>query len=135
MSDNPTFRRPPLVGVDLVEPNRLAARLEANPQLRDELFHPGEIRYCEAQAEPIEHLAGRFCAKEAVMKALGADRWDPLDVEVVQGGDVTELRLHDELLERSWELGVEVSISMSHLPSIAIAVALARSVGPVQVEE
>ncbi len=119
------------MGVDLVEPQRLAERLEANPRLRDTLFRPGEIIYCDAQTAPIQHFAGRFCAKEAVMKALGSDGWDPLDVEVIEGGDRTELRLHDDLLQRSRDLGVEVTVSISHLPSMAVAVALARNVSSV----
>jgi holo-[acyl-carrier protein] synthase len=114
--------------VDLVEPDRLERRLKNNPRLRDTLFHPGEIEYCEAQPDPIQHLASRYCAKEAVMKALGADAWDPLDVEVVGGGEQTELRLHHDLLLRARQLRVEVTISMSHLPTMAIAVAMARAV-------
>jgi phosphopantetheinyl transferase (holo-ACP synthase) len=69
------------------------------------------------------------------MKALGVNGWDPLDVEVIKGGELTELRLHHDLLSRSRDLGVEVSVSISHLPSMAVAVALAKSVPPPQDEE
>lgn len=117
----------PLIGIDLVDPERLRDRLERSPALRDELFHPGEVAYSETQAAPIECLAGRFAAKEAVVKALGLDGFDPLDVEVVDGGESCSVRLHGAAAERATELGLWVSISMSHLAGLAVAVAQARS--------
>lgn len=60
----------PLIGIDLVDPKRLEARLRRAPELAAELFHPGELAYSRTQAEVIESLAARFAAKEAVVKAL-----------------------------------------------------------------
>ncbi len=77
---------PPHVGIDLLEPNRLVERLQRNESLGDILFTDQEREYCAGQLRPEEHLAARFCAKEAVIKALGIDGWDPLDVEIVGGG-------------------------------------------------
>jgi len=116
----------PFVGVDILEPNRLADRLRAHPDLIFTIFRSGEIDYCESQANPIEHLASRFCAKEAVMKALGLDGWNPLDIEVASGGDEVSLILHDEARSHAEHMGVRVTISMSHLESLAMAVALAQ---------
>ena len=115
----------PLIGVDLVEPDRLRDRLDRTAGLREMLFTPGEVEYCDAQPDPAEHLAARFCAKEAVVKALGLDGWDPVDIEVVGGGNSIELRLHGDVLRRAQDLRVRVTISMSHLPGMAVAVALA----------
>jgi phosphopantethiene--protein transferase domain len=126
VSDFPTIPAP-LIGVDMVEPDRLGDRLARTPTLRKELFLSGELEYCDAQNDPTMHLAARFCAKEAVKKALGLDAWDPLDIEVVDGAERVHLRLHADALRRAEELGVEVTISLSHLPSMAIAVALAQS--------
>jgi len=114
------------VGVDLVEPERLAERLDGNPALRTVLFRAGELTYCDSQNEPEQHLAARYCAKEAVKKALGLDAWDPLDIEVVGGGEPVGILLHDDAQRRATELGVQVAISMSHLPGMAVAVAMAR---------
>lgn len=116
----------PLIGIDLVEPGRLRERLQRNPALREELFLVGELAYADVQHEPSKHLAARLSAKEAVIKALGIDGWDPLDVEVTGGGETAELLLHGAVLARAEELGVEVTISMSHLDSMAAAVAMAR---------
>lgn len=131
LSDFPTSAgvadttRPPLIGLDLVEPARLQQRLERNSELARELFHSDELRYCEQQPEPYQHLAARFGAKEAVIKALGIDGWDPLDVQIVGGGEQISLCLHGEVAKRAAALGVEVTISLTHLPAIAGAIALA----------
>lgn len=119
-------RDPPLIGIDVVEPERLAERIARHPRLRSELFRDGEVEYSERQAKPSEHLAARYAAKEATVKALGMDGFDPLDIEVVEGGERTRLRLHGDAAKCAAELAVDVSISLSHLPGIAAAVALAR---------
>lgn len=121
--------RPPFVGIDLIEPARLRRMLERNSTVRDDLFRPGELAYAEAQHDPIMHLAARFAAKEAVVKALGIDGWDPLDIEVTGGGEETDLVLHGEVHRRAAELSAEVTISMSHVEVMAAAVAIARPVG------
>lgn len=112
--------------MDLADPQRLADRLRRTPALAEELFHLGERVYAESQPNPIEHLAARFAAKEAVIKALGIDGFEPLDVEVLEGGERCDVRLHGTAAHRAAELRVTVSISLTHLGSIAGAVALAR---------
>ena len=116
---------PPLVGMDLLEPERLRERLAHTPSLRSTLFTAGETAYCDSQPEPDLHLAARFCAKEAVIKALGIDGWDPLDVEIVGGGPNVTVELHGQLGDRAALLGLTVSVSMTHLETMAGAVALA----------
>jgi holo-[acyl-carrier protein] synthase len=114
------------VGVDAVEPARLQQRLERNPSLEAELFTVGERAYCASQARPIEHLAVRFCAKEAVVKALALDGFDPLEVEVLDPAPAPVIQLHGDVAARAAALGVHVVISLTHLESIAIAVAIAE---------
>lgn len=120
---------PPYVGIDLLEPDRLAERLRKNPALGPTLFTDHEREYCDAQHNPHEHLAARFCAKEAVIKALGIDGWDPLDVEITGGGPDVGVRLLGDVAARATQLGVTVTISMTHLAGVAAAVALARPAG------
>lgn len=117
----------PRVGIDLVDPGLLADRLGKNPELEETLFRAGETAYAQSQRHPIQHLAARFAAKEAVMKALGVHGWDPLDIEVTDGGEDVGLCLHGDIRERALQLNVEVTISMTHLDSLAGAVAMARS--------
>ncbi len=119
---------PPLIGIDIVDPRRLAKRMQRTPALADELFHPGEQAYAATQPRPIENLAARFAAKEAVTKALGLDGFEPLDVEVLEGGERCAVSLHGLAAERARELAVAVTVSLTHLESMAAAVALARPV-------
>jgi holo-[acyl-carrier protein] synthase len=116
----------PLIGIDLADPRRLADRLDRVPSLADELFHPGERAYAATQARPIESLAARFAAKEAVVKALGLDGFDPLDVEILHGGERCGVALHGAAAERAELLGVTVTISLTHLDSMAAAIAFAQ---------
>jgi holo-[acyl-carrier protein] synthase len=114
----------PMIGIDLVETSRIASKLEKS--VVDDLFLSGEISYATSQPDPAQCLASRYAAKEAIIKALGIDGWDPLDIEILGGGEQTDVRLHGAVRERSDELGVNLAISMTHLASIAGAVALAR---------
>jgi holo-[acyl-carrier protein] synthase len=117
---------PPMIGIDLVDPRRLEDRLARTPALADELFHHGERAYADSQPQPVECLAARFAAKEAVIKALAIDGFDPLDVEVLEGGERCGVRLYGVVAERAEELGVVVTVSLTHLGTMAAAVALAR---------
>jgi holo-[acyl-carrier protein] synthase len=113
------------VGVDLLEIDRLEQALARRPHLAERLFTDGERAYAAGRARPGQHLAARFCAKEAVAKALGLVSWNFRDVEVIGGGDrPPEVRLSGAAAERAAELGVEVQISLTHTRRDAAAVAI-----------
>jgi holo-[acyl-carrier protein] synthase len=114
------------VGIDLLEVNRLERALKRRPRLADRLFTDGERTYAQGRARPAMHLAARFCAKEAVAKALGLREWSWRDIEVVGGGDgPPEVRLAGTAAQRARDLGIEVSISLTHTTGMAGAVAMA----------
>lgn len=115
----------PLVGIDVMEPTRVQERLEARPSLRTELFTEAELAYCDNQHHPQQHLAARFCAKEAVVKALALDAFDPLDIEILPGDPAPTVLLTGPPQERADNLDVSVRVSLSHVASTAVAVALA----------
>jgi holo-[acyl-carrier protein] synthase len=110
------------VGIDLLEIERMEQALERQPNLALRLFTDGERAYAERRGRPGQHLAARFCAKEAVAKALRLESWNPLDIEVVGEGARTAIALHGRLAA----LGVEVDISLTHSKSTAGAVALVK---------
>jgi holo-[acyl-carrier protein] synthase len=114
------------VGLDLLEIERIERALERRPGLAKRLFTEGELAYARARARPGQHLAARFCAKEAVTKALGLDVMMPQEIEVLAGGAEVGLRLHGAALARAEELGVEVAVSLTHSRELAGAVAVAR---------
>jgi holo-[acyl-carrier protein] synthase len=114
------------VGFDLLEIERMERALERQPALAKRLFTDGEIAYATTRARPGQHFAARFCAKEAVTKALGLAAMQPLEVEVLEGGADVGLRLHGSALARAEELGVEVAVSLTHSRDLAGAVAVLR---------
>lgn len=107
------------VGIDLLEIERLERALERRPRLAERLFTARERAYAEGKARPAQHLAARFCAKEAVAKALGLEAWSWQDIEVLGGGP-PELVLHGPLA------GKEVEVSLTHSKGMAGAVAMVR---------
>ncbi len=115
------------VGLDLLEIERLERALARRPRLADRLFTPAEQAYAAARARPGQHLAARFCAKEAVAKALGLRGWNPREVEVISGEGPPGLRLHGAVAARARELGVEIEISLTHTDTDAAAVAVAAA--------
>ena len=114
------------VGLDLLEIERLERALERRPRLAERLFTSAERAYAEAKARPAMHLAARFCAKEAVAKALGLRAWSYRDVEVVAGDGAPSVRLSGAAAERAAELGLEPVVSLTHTQGVAGAVALLR---------
>ncbi|MCI0343100.1 MAG: holo-ACP synthase [Planctomycetales bacterium] len=60
------------LGVDLAEVGRVAAAWRRHgPRFLNRIFTAGEVAEASSRVHPEEHLAGRFAAKEAVLKALG----------------------------------------------------------------
>jgi holo-[acyl-carrier protein] synthase len=115
----------PAVGIDLLEIERLERALERRPRLAERLFTDSERAYAAARARPGQHLAARFCAKEAVAKALGMRAWNWHDVEIVRGDGPPEVLLHGAARARAAELGVHVSVSLTHNRRDAAAAAVA----------
>jgi holo-[acyl-carrier protein] synthase len=115
------------VGIDLLEIERLERALQRRPRLAERLFTEGERAYAATRARPAMHLAARFCAKEAVAKALALHEWSWRDVEVVGGGDgPPSVRLTGAAAERASELGADVGVSLTHTRGMAGAVAVLR---------
>lgn len=118
-------------GVDLVEVRRLAAAVERRGQrFLERVFTARELAEARGGAARYQSLAGRFAAKEAVLKALGtglrACRWR--DVEVARGpGGRPEVALRGSLARRARAAGVErVHLSIAHTREHAVALAVAE---------
>jgi holo-[acyl-carrier protein] synthase len=114
----------PGLGIDLIEIGRVESALRRRPRLADRLFRPGELAACEGRARPGRHLAARFAAKEAAIKALGGG-CSPRDIEVA-GGAAPELRLHGRAGDLARRHGVALSVSMTHSRESAAAVVVAE---------
>ncbi len=122
-------------GVDLAEVNRIQAALE-DPRIgrrfRDRVFTEKEIAYCEKKRRgKYESYAGRFAAKEAVMKALGRGwgakvRW--LDIEVVRArSGKPEIALHNNTARLADRLGIRRwALSITHTKQHGLAYVIAQ---------
>lgn len=111
------------VGIDVVSIARLAQALERTPALRARLFTPEEAQ------RPIESLAARFAAKEAVAKALGDSglSWQDAEVRTAEGGRPA-LVVRGGVAARAEQLGVRSwHVSLSHDAGIATAIVIAES--------
>lgn len=115
-----------MIGLDLIEIERLERALERRPRLAERLFTDDERAYAASRARPGPHLAARFCAKEAVAKALSLEALNFKEIEVTGDGGPPGVRLHGVAAARAAVLGVQVQVSLTHTRSEAAAVAIAR---------
>jgi holo-[acyl-carrier protein] synthase len=118
------------VGVDIVGVDRVARLVTEHEGARDALFTRLELSYSHGKRREYEHLASRFAAKEAVLKAFGTGlarrmRWT--DVEVVNdAGGRPRVRLHGEVAAVAKRKGLaELDVSISHAEGLALAHAVA----------
>jgi len=114
------------IGTDIVDVDRLAAKLRRRASFVDLVFSADEKSFCESQARPAQHFAARFAAKEAFLKALGRGVFSgvPLpEIEVVRaksGGPA--LRLGPAAIAALEAIGGrEALVSLSHEGNMAIA--------------
>jgi holo-[acyl-carrier protein] synthase len=111
------------VGIDVVDVERFGQSLERTPGLLDRLFTE------EERSLPLNSLAARFAAKEALAKALGAPvglNWQ--DATVRRGEDGRpHLQITGTVEARAEALGVHAwHVSLSHDAGIASAVVIAE---------
>ena len=112
----------PGIGIDLIEVERIESALARRPRLAERLFTAAELDYAAARARPGRHLAARFAAKEAALKALGLGGMRMGQVEVVGGGDGPPgLRLTGDAAEAADRANVRLAVSLTHSREMAAA--------------
>jgi holo-[acyl-carrier protein] synthase len=124
------------VGVDMIEVARIQRALEnqsIGKRFRDRVYTENEIAYCERKGVgKYESYAGRFAAKEAVMKALGCG-WGKnaswLNIEVVRArGGRPEVKLHNHTSDFAEKLGIgRMLLSITHTRAHALAYVVAEN--------
>lgn len=112
-------------GIDIVSIRRLKKYINDDAFL-DRLLTDSEKEYIFTKRHPHKHLAGRFAAKEAVMKAMGTG-WDKgvgwRDIEVVNRSDGRpSVCLHSKA--KTITKGKKVLLSLSYAEEIAVAFAI-----------
>jgi holo-[acyl-carrier protein] synthase len=118
-------------GIDIVETARIKRSFdEHGERFLDRVFTPAEQKYCAGNKKRyFEHLAGRFAAKEAVLKVLGTGwrggiAWT--DIEIVnESTGQPRITLSGECQRIAGELGIASwHISISHIETHATASAI-----------
>lgn len=108
-------------GIDVVDIARFQSSLERTPGLRERLFAPSEREL------PIESLAARFAAKEALIKALGGSEgvsWT--DIEVARGEGRPTFAITGDTATHLSRLGLTLHLSLSHDAGVATASVIAE---------
>jgi holo-[acyl-carrier protein] synthase len=117
------------LGTDLVEVERMRGALARQPGLRTRLFTADEWDYAARHRDPHPHLAARFAAKEAVMKALGRGMSSMgfAEIEVARSAEgVPSVRLSGSAASIAAASGVTAwHLSLTHTDLMAQAVAIA----------
>src|SRR5437660_1106584 len=129
------------IGTDIVECLRIAQMIERHGELFiHRVYTSQEIQYCQNRKQATQHYAGRWAAKEAVLKAIGTGwrrgiSWRDVEVRNLPGGRPV-VTLHGGVRDAAEELNVgQVLISISHCRSHATAYALALERAEPQAEE
>lgn len=123
------------IGTDIIECLRIAQMIERHGELfLNRVYTPHEIEYCSARKAATQHYAGRFAAKEAILKALGTGwtrgiSWGDMEVRNDFGGRPRVL-LGGGAREVCAQQGIaQILISISHCRTHATAYAIALGSG------
>jgi len=114
------------LGLDLIEIERVRRALARyGDGFRERCFTDAEREYCESKANPAQHYAGRFAAKEAVGKALGTGvyfTWK--EIEII-GRPKPGVVLAGRTARAAERIGAaRIDVSMTHSRELAAAVAV-----------
>ena len=118
-------------GIDLVDCPRIEEMIKRHDQrFINRVFTSREQAYADSNKDKVEKYAGRFAAKEAILKLMGTGwrgkiAWT--DIEVVNNpAGQPEVTLVGEVKEIAEELGIKhISVSITHTANFAIASAVA----------
>lgn len=117
-------------GIDLIECSRIEHILRQHPErFLARILTPAERAYCEKMKHPVPRIAGRFAAKEAVLKMLGTGwrgqiAWTDIEIANDEAGQphVTLSGYSKEVADRR---GItRILISITHTDNYAAASAI-----------
>jgi len=119
------------IGTDIVECLRIGRMIERHGELfLQRVYTDREVRYCQQRRRAVEHFAGRWAAKEAILKALGSGwrrglDWTDIEVHNDKEGKPT-VHLGGAVRDLALTLRVgDILVSISHCRAYAVAHALA----------
>jgi len=120
-------------GIDLVDFPRIEDMINRhNEHFLDKVFTAAEQSYANANKNSVEKFAGRFAAKEAILKLIGTGwrgkiAWTDIEVINTESGQ-PQVNLSGEVKKIADNLGIsQISVSITHTANFAIASAVAIS--------
>ena len=116
-------------GIDIIEVQRVAEKVNKENGFREKVFSRSEIVYCERAADSAQHYAARFAAKEAFLKASGDGLmlgYELNEIEIQQNDQgKPEFLLTGNFkvlaIERGWN---RIHVSLSHVQAMACAIVI-----------
>ena len=118
------------IGSEVVECLRVAKMIERHgEQFINRVYTTAEIRYCNSRKQATQHFAGRWAAKEAVVRALGVRNrrgfdWRDVEIRRNKSGRLTAaFRGAARDLIEQWNVG-DIHLTIAHCRSVAMATAL-----------
>jgi holo-[acyl-carrier protein] synthase len=115
------------IGNDIIEIERIRKSIdEFGQKFISKLFTAKEQEYCLTYKDPVPRFAGRFCAKEAIVKALGSGfgelaSWQDIEIENDHKGKPSVI--FSETVNDHFK-NPRVLLSISHCELYAIAIAI-----------
>ena len=119
------------VGIDLLEIERLERALERRPRLAERLFTDSERAYAASRGAPASTSRPGSAPRKRSPRRSGSSAWEWRDVEVLGGDGPPTVVLHGSARRRADELGVEVSVSLTHTGRDAAAAAVVGAARPI----
>jgi len=123
------------IGTDIVECARIGRMIEQHGELfLSRVYTCREVRYCQARKNAMEHFAGRWAAKEAILKCLGTGWrngicWTDLEIRNDFQG-APRVYVCGAARDQAQQLHIsDILLSISHCRAYATATAIAVSSG------
>ena len=100
-------------GIDLVEINKIQGFLDRHKKYWDEIFTSRELKYCLKKKNSFQHLAVRFAAKEAMLKALG--------IGLLSGFKLKDIEIVNDICmenQKNWQKKMLLETFQSHFLTV-----------------
>lgn len=107
------------IGTDIETINRFNLERNKDKKLLEKIFTQSELDYCFAKVLPAQHLAGKFCAKEAIIKAFSPVKKIYFkNIEIISDGSTSP-----QVVMEGIPHDYTVMLSISHCEDKALAFA------------
>ncbi|MCX8093568.1 MAG: holo-ACP synthase [Candidatus Goldbacteria bacterium] len=112
------------IGVDICDVRKLKTAIQRSKKFLTRVFSEREIQYCKKKKNAVMHLAGRFAAKEAFIKAVSDKTIKLTNIETVNDKsgrpDIKMTKKIKQILKK--KNASRINLSISHTDSTAVAV-------------